>query len=110
LQGAWFSTPDNAGFTSFVARYSRKYGSEPSRVATLAYDGASLVAALSRQQGANRFSESVLQNPSGFSGVDGVFRFRADGTNERGLAVVMISNNATQVVSPAPKTFSASAM
>jgi predicted choloylglycine hydrolase len=29
-------------------------------------------------------------NPSGITGIDGLFRFRADGTNERGLAVLRI--------------------
>ena len=43
----------------------------------------------------------------GFNGVDGVFRFRADGTNERGLAVMEIDNNAATVISPAPRSFAA---
>jgi branched-chain amino acid transport system substrate-binding protein len=36
-----------------------------------------------------------------------VFRFRADGTNERGLAVMEIDNNAATVTSPAPRSFAA---
>ena len=38
-----------------------------------------------------RFSPDVLTNPSGFAGIDGLFRFRADGTNERGLAVMKVT-------------------
>ena len=56
------------------------------RTATLAYDAVALVAALARTQGPQRFSPEVLTNPSGFAGIDGLFRFRPDGTNERGLA------------------------
>ena len=41
-------------------------------------------------QGTQRFSPEVLTNPSGFAGIDGLFRFRADGTNERGLAVMKV--------------------
>ena len=41
----------------------------------------------SRRRAPQRFSDEVLTNPSGFAGIDGVFRFRPDGTNQRGLAV-----------------------
>jgi branched-chain amino acid transport system substrate-binding protein len=106
LQGAWFATPENGGFNGFAQRYRAKFGSDPTRIATLAYDGASLLTALARQQGAGGFSESVLTNGSGFNGADGVFRFRPDGLNERGLAVLSINNGAVSVISPAPKSFS----
>ncbi len=105
LQGAWFAAPENAGFNSFAQRYKAKFNSDPTRLATLAYDAVSLVAALARTQGAQRFSESVLTNPSGFNGADGVFRFRADGPNERGLAVMQINGGAANVISPAPHSF-----
>ena len=49
----------------------------------------------------------MLTNASGFAGIDGVFRFRPDGTNERGLAVMRVTPNGGQIVSPAPKTFPA---
>ncbi len=51
LQGAWFAAPENAGFTAFAQRYRAKFGSDPTRVATLAYDSVSLAAALARTQG-----------------------------------------------------------
>ena len=105
LQGAWFAAPENAGFNAFAKRYKTKFNSEPTRLATLAYDAVSLVAALARTQGAQRFSESVLTNPSGFNGADGVFRFRVEGTNDRGLAVMQINAGAASVLSPAPRSF-----
>ena len=69
---------------------ARRFGQDPVRTATLAYDAVALVAALVKTQGAQRFSEQVLTNPSGFAGIDGLFRFRPDGTNERGLAVMRV--------------------
>ena len=54
-----------------------------------------------------RFAPEILTNPSGFSGVDGIFRFRADGTNQRGLAVLRVTPAGPQVISPAPRAFSA---
>ena len=93
------------GFRNFAQRYRARYGSEPVRTATLSYDAVALVAALVKTQGPQRFSEQVLTNSSGFAGIDGVFRFRADGTNERGLAVLRVAPGGGQVVSPAPKSF-----
>ena len=106
LDGGWYAAPDSAGFRNFSARYRARYGQDPVRTATLAYDAVALVAALVKTQGAQRFSEQVLINASGFAGIDGVFRFRPDGTNERGLAVLRVAPSGGQVVSPAPKSFS----
>ena len=105
LQGGWFASPESAGYRGFTARYRARYGQDPLRTATLAYDAVSLVAALVKTQGPQRFSEPVLTNPSGFSGIDGIFRFRPEGTNERGLAVVRVTPSGPQVVSPAPRSF-----
>ena len=107
-QGGWFAAPDPAGYRAFSGRYRTRYGQDPLRPATLAYDAVSLVAALVKTQGPARFSEEILTNQSGFAGIDGVFRFRPDGTNQRGLAVMRVTSSGGQVVSPAPKAFSAS--
>lgn len=104
LAGGWFCAPESAGFDAFAGRYRARFGSDPTRIATLSYDAVSLAAALTRTQGAQRFSEQVLTNPSGFSGADGVFRFRANGLNERGLAVLEIRNGAAVTVSAAPRS------
>ena len=104
-QGGWFAAPEPSGFRAFSGRYRTRYGQDPLRPATLAYDAVSLVAALVKTQGAARFSEEVLTNASGFAGIDGVFRFRPDGTNQRGLAVMRVTTSGPQVISPAPKSF-----
>jgi ABC-type branched-subunit amino acid transport system substrate-binding protein len=105
LDGAWYAAPESSGFRNFSARYRAKYGRDPVRTATLAYDAVALVAALVKTQGAQRFSEAVLTGSSGFSGIDGIFRFKTDGTNERGLAVLRVTPTGGQVVSPAPRSF-----
>ena len=107
LQGGLYAAPDPAGFRSFSARYRARYGSDPVRTATLAYDAVALVAALARTQGPQRFSPDVLTNPSGFAGIDGLFRFRADGTNERGLAVMRVGSGGGVPVAGSPKSFGA---
>jgi ABC-type branched-subunit amino acid transport system substrate-binding protein len=107
LQGGLYAAPDPAGFRAFSGRYRGKYGGEPVRTATLAYDAVALVAALARTQGPTRFSPDVLTNPSGFAGIDGLFRFRADGTNERGLAVMRVGSGGGVPVAGSPKSFGA---
>jgi ABC-type branched-subunit amino acid transport system substrate-binding protein len=104
LQGAWFAAPDNGGFEAFAQRYRAKYGSDPTRIATLGYDAVSLVIALSRH-GADRFSENVLTNSAGFNGADGVFRFKPNRQNERALAVFEIRNDSAVALIPAPRSF-----
>ncbi|CAN7647070.1 penicillin-binding protein activator [Bradyrhizobium sp. LjRoot220] len=107
LQGGLYAAPDPSGFRSFAGRYRTKYGGEPVRTATLAYDAVALVAALSRTQGAQRFAAETLANPSGFAGIDGLFRFRSDGTNERGLAVMKVAQGGSTPVAGSPKSFGA---
>jgi len=108
LHGGWFAAPDSSGFNSFAQRYRAKFGQDPVRTATLAYDATALVAALVKTQGPQRFSDDVLTNASGFAGIDGIFRFRPDGTNERGLAVLRVTPTGGQVISPAPRSFGGS--
>lgn len=107
LQGGLYAAPDPAGFRAFAGRYRTKFGAEPVRTATLAYDAVALVAALARTQGGSRFSPEVLTNPSGFAGIDGLFRFRSDGSNDRGLAVMRVASGGGQSVAGSPKSFGA---
>ncbi|HEY0291730.1 MAG TPA: penicillin-binding protein activator [Hansschlegelia sp.] len=105
LAGAWYAAPDNSGYRAFAARYRAKYGADPVRTASLAYDATSMVAAIVKAQGAAALNDQTFSNPSGFSGVDGTFRFRSDGGNERGLAVYEIQPGGPRMVSPPPKSF-----
>jgi ABC-type branched-subunit amino acid transport system substrate-binding protein len=105
LDGGWYAAPESTGFRNFSGRYRARYGQDPVRTATLAYDAVALVAALVKTQGSQRFSEQVLTNASGFAGIDGVFRFRPEGPNERGLAVLRVTPSGGQVISPAPHSF-----
>ena len=106
LQGGLYAAPDPSGFRAFSGRYRAKYGGDPVRTATLAYDAVALVAALSKQ-GSQRFAPETLTNPSGFAGIDGLFRFRSDGSNERGLAVMKVTSGGSTPVAGSPKSFGA---
>jgi hypothetical protein len=108
LDGGVFAAPDGAGYKNFTQRYRARYKQDPVRTATLAYDAVALIAALVKTQGPARFSAETLTSPSGFSGIDGLFRFRSDGTNDRGLAVLRVASGGPQIVAPAPKSFGGS--
>ncbi len=105
LVGAWFAAPDPAGRAAFERKYREAYGRSAPRIATLAYDATGLAAVLARVGASPAFSNENLTSPSGFAGIDGIFRFSADGVVERGLAVLQLDRRAIQVVSPAPTTF-----
>ena len=109
MDGGWYAAPDGTGYKNFAGRYRIRYNQDPVRTATLAYDAVALIAALVKTQGPQAFSQTVLTNPSGFSGIDGLFRFRADGTNERGLAVLRVAASGAQIISPSPRSFGGSA-
>jgi branched-chain amino acid transport system substrate-binding protein len=110
LEGGWYPAPDPAGFRAFADRYRSRYRQDPPRPAALAYDAVTLVAALAKTQGAPRITNEALTNPSGFAGIDGVFRFRNDGTNQRGLAILRVTPSGGQVIAPALRTFGTSAL
>lgn len=106
LAGAWYAAPDPEAESAFEARYRDAYASDTPPLAALAYDAVSLVSLLSSGPAYHRFTSEALTDPNGFSGIDGIFRFAADGSSERGLAVLRIEPGANPVVvSPAPRTF-----
>lgn len=107
LQGGLYAAPDPSGFRAFTGRYRSRFGQDPVRAATLSYDAVALVAALVKTQGPQRFAPETLTSPSGFTGTDGLFRFRTDGTNERGLAVLRVTQGGGQVASAGLRSFGA---
>ena len=105
LEGSWYAAPSPKADDGFIAKYRATFGAAPANLASLSYDAVSLVALLAKGEPYHRFTQKALMDPNGFTGVDGIFRFNADGTSERGLAVLEVEQDGFHVVSPAPKTF-----
>ena len=105
LNGAWFAAPDPSGRKDFDRRYAGLFGAEPARLSSLCYDLVGLAAVLSRRGEAGDFSTTALRNRDGFVGIDGIFRFAANNTTERGLAVLEIQRTGPVVISKAPTKF-----
>ena len=95
LEGALFATRDPEHLAAFQESYNRIYGRRPSELAAAAYDAAALAISLSDD---GRVMHSEMTDPNGFMGVNGLFRFRLDGTAERGLAVKQIRGSGAEVV------------
>ncbi len=107
LADGWFAAPAPNADAHFINRYRQTFGSGPPQLATLAYDAISLVALLASGPAYHRFTEPALTDPNGFSGIDGIFRFNADGSMDRGLAVLAVRPGGFDVINPAPTTFQA---
>jgi ABC-type branched-subunit amino acid transport system substrate-binding protein len=106
LEGAIYPGRDLTNFAAFSARYEAAFGAKPSFWAALGYDSVTLSAELVRQLGPQRaFATESVENLRGFAGVNGIFRFRQDGTAERGLAMYQVSSGVGQVIEPAPRSF-----
>ncbi len=105
LLKGWFPAPEPKGWRDFTQRYAKTYGQTPPRIASLSYDAVSLAVSLSANPRGQRFSPDHLARPSGFAGIDGLFRLRPDGTSERGLAVLEVQKFGAKVLESAPNTF-----
>lgn len=105
LFGGWFAAPEPSLRADFDKRYAETYGGAAPRLATLAYDATALAAVLSRTPDPKPYSRQRLTNPRGFAGIDGLFRLRPDGLNDRGLAILEIQNGRARVIDAAPTAF-----
>ncbi len=105
LVGGWFAAPPREGRERFVTRFEDLFGYPPPRLATLAYDSVALAGALALRPEGPDFSAEALTTATGFNGIDGLFRFKPDGGNERGLGVYEVTPDGPKLVSPAPKSF-----
>jgi ABC-type branched-subunit amino acid transport system substrate-binding protein len=101
LDGGWFAASPPEPRREFESRFQTTYGHPAPRLASLAFDAAALAAVLGKS--GEPFSQEAILNPSGFTGVDGLFRFTAQGLVQRGLAVIEIEPQGNIVVSPAPQ-------
>lgn len=108
LRGGWFAAPDPAISSAFEERFRTAFGEAPPKLASLAYDATLLAARLGQSpRKRDRFDARMIENRGGYFGADGLFRFKEDGSIERGLAILEIQPGGIQLVDPAPRSFSA---
>lgn len=102
MEGAVFASPDPAETGVFESNFRSVYKRSPASLASLGYDAAALAISF-LDDGVVEAEE--LQELDGFRGVNGLFRFRSDGTVERGLTVMTIRGSRPQVQEAAPQSF-----
>lgn len=105
VQNGWFAMSDPNSSARFAARFQEANGNTPHAIAGLAYDGITAIGALAKSGQGDALTRSGLTQSAGFQGVDGVFRLRADGTNERGLAVASVRDKKLVILEQAPNSF-----
>lgn len=105
LQNGWFAVPDLARIAEFNARYRAAYGETPHEFATLAYDGVSAIAANVRAGRKNAVTTAGLTQGAGYAGIQGAFRLRPDGSNQRQLSVATLQGGRLVIVDPARRSF-----
>lgn len=106
MYGAWFASVSDTLYNQYASKYRVKYGRAPLRLSSLGYDSVLLVARVARDwRPGSRFPVSQLTDPQGFIGVDGAFRFMANGLTERTLEVQEIQAGKFVTINAAPTAF-----
>jgi len=106
--GSWYPAPDPRGWRSFSEKFARTFGSSPPRLATLSHDAVTVAIRLATAHpSGQRYSAANLTRPTGFTGIDGAFRFTPSGTVEHNLAILEVHPYNSTVVDPARTGFTA---
>jgi branched-chain amino acid transport system substrate-binding protein len=105
LVGAYYAAPTPKTRTRFEQAYNRTFSSMPPRLASIGYDATALAIILGRTQGPDGYTAQAISSGNGFTGIDGLFRFKNDGIVERGLAILQLQPGGRLVAAPAPESF-----
>jgi len=106
MYGAWFASVSDTLYAQYATKYRTRFGKAPLRLSSLGYDSVLLVARVARDwRPGTKFPVGQLTDPQGFIGVDGAFRFTANGLTDRMLEVQEIQAGKFVTVSPAPTQF-----
>ena len=102
MSGAKYAAlpPVNENFTTL---YEQVAGVPASRLATFGYDAANMAMGMINSTKSNA---AYLLDPSGYMGMDGLFRLKPTGDNERALRIVKLNGSGTLTpVRAAPTSF-----
>ena len=106
FRGAWFPSVSTKYSGKFDVAYKKYFNRDPIKIASLAYDSISLVNSIG--EGKGYLDGKDLLNPNGWTGINGIFRFKADGASERNMDIKEVVGGATvktKIISPAKTNF-----
>jgi hypothetical protein len=87
----------------FSKLYAQLSGNQPSRLDTFGFDAANLARGMIYSK---KYKAAYLLDPSGYRGLDGLFRLRPSGENERALQIVKLNGSgAVSAEKPAATNF-----
>lgn len=103
--GAYIATLDPSETGPIADRFRTAYNYPADVNVAYAYDMVALTAGIASAVGPDGFSKKVLENPNGFRGSTGLFRFRADGSSERSMPFYRIEKGALKLVAKSTSGF-----
>jgi branched-chain amino acid transport system substrate-binding protein len=106
MNGAWYASVSDTMYRQLAAKYRARFGKSPYRLSSLGYDAALLAVRIGADwKPGTAFPTRRLLDKDGFSGIDGAFRFGADGVAERTLAVHQVGAGTVTIVDAPPRGF-----
>lgn len=105
FEGAYIATLDQGETGPIADRFKTTYNYQPDVNVAYAYDMVALTAGIASAVGPDGFSKQVLENPSGFRGSTGLFRFRADGSSQRSMPFYRVEKGALKLVEKSTSGF-----
>ncbi|MGE4063879.1 MAG: penicillin-binding protein activator [Rhodospirillaceae bacterium] len=109
MVGGVYPAPPQDSNRQFFTRYRELFGRAAPSIASHGYDAVALAAVLARSEHPQPFSAEAITNPSGFAGVDGIFRFLPNGLSQRGFAIMQVTRDGATEVEKGATTFEAPA-
>lgn len=104
LDTAWLASSPPDLTSQFETRFKQTYRYPPPRIASLTYDAVALAVTLATS--GRPFDTPTLTSAGGYAGpANGIFRLRANGQVQRGLAVMEVRASTRRVIDPAPSGF-----
>jgi ABC-type branched-subunit amino acid transport system substrate-binding protein len=106
VNGAWFASVSDTYYRQLATKYRARFGTTPFRLSSLGYDAVLLTVKMSQEwKPGTPFPVKRLTDAGGFTGIDGAFRFGANGVAERALEVSQVNPGSFAVIDAAPKGF-----
>ncbi|MDF3212023.1 MULTISPECIES: ABC transporter substrate-binding protein [Mesorhizobium] len=105
FEGAFIATLDPSETGPIADRFRTTYNYPADVNVAYAYDMVALTAGIASAVGPDGFSKKTLENPNGFRGSTGLFRFRADGSSQRSMPFYRIEKGALKLVAKSTSGF-----
>jgi hypothetical protein len=105
FEGAYIATLDPRETGPIADRFKTTFNYQPDVNVAYAYDMVALTAGIASAVGPDGFSKQVLENPNGFRGSTGLFRFRADGSSQRSMPFYRVDKGALKLVAKSTSGF-----